>query len=92
MANERPGRFRQEKKTCPRCKRRVRIGAHRCRGCGYRFPEDSGPRPAGLALGAGFPLFIMGTLILFAGNLPVALAVLGMAMVVIGLLLFFDPR
>jgi hypothetical protein len=92
MASERGGRLRQGRKTCPRCKRLVRIGARRCRRCGYPFPEGGGPRPAGLALGAGFPLFIMGTLILFAGSLPVALAVLGMAMVVVGLLLFFDPR
>jgi hypothetical protein len=64
----------------------------RCRGCGYRFPEGAGPRPAGLAYGAGFPLFLMGTLILFVKGIPLGLVVLGIAMVVIGLGLFFDPR
>jgi hypothetical protein len=43
-------------------------------------------------MGAGFPLFVMGTLILFASDLPVGLAVLASAMVVVGLGLFFDPR
>jgi ribosomal protein L40E len=80
------------KKTCPRCHRRVGVNARRCRRCGYAFPEGGGPRPAGLALGAGFPLFIMGTLTLFAGHLSVAIAVIASAMFVVGVGLFFDPR
>lgn len=80
------------KKTCPHCKRRVSLRASRCRGCRYPFPENRGPKPVGLAMGAGFPLFVMGTLILFASDLPVGLAVLAAAMVVVGLGLFFDPR
>ena len=43
----------------------VRDRAARCRTCGYRFPEQSSPKPAGLAMGAGFPLFVTGVLILF---------------------------
>src|SRR5439155_5118804 len=35
------------RKTCPRCKKRVRVNAIRCRGCGYAFPEGRGPRPVG---------------------------------------------
>jgi hypothetical protein len=80
------------KKTCPTCRRQVNERSRRCRGCGFRFPEGAGPRPAGLAYGAGFPLFVMGTLILFAKGIPLGLVVLGIAMVVVGLGLFFDPR
>jgi Uncharacterised protein family UPF0547 len=80
------------KKTCPHCKQRVLLQARRCRHCGYPFPEGRGPRPAGLAIGAGFPLFLMGTLILFAQDLSVGVVVFGTAMVVVGLGLFFDPR
>jgi hypothetical protein len=80
------------KKTCPGCQRRVLVGASRCLRCGYRFPEGAGPRPAGLAFGAGFPLFLMGTLILFARGLSTALTALAVGMVVVGLALWFDPR
>jgi hypothetical protein len=80
------------KKTCPRCHKQVNERVRRCRHCGYRFPEGAGPRAAGLAYGAGFPLFLMGTLILFVKDIPLGLALLGAAMVVIGLGLFFDPR
>lgn len=80
------------KKTCPRCGRRTRTGAVRCRRCGYRFPEKSGPRPAGLAMGAGFPLFLVGTLILLTQEISTTLVIAATAMVLIGVLLFFDPR
>jgi hypothetical protein len=80
------------RKTCPRCEKRVGLNASRCRRCGYRFPEGTGPKPAGLALGAGFPLFLMGTLILFAGGLPTALTVMAVGMLLVGVALFFDPR
>jgi hypothetical protein len=80
------------KKTCPRCEKHVSERARRCRQCGYRFPEGAGPRPAGLAYGAGFPLFVMGTLILFARDIPIGLSLLAAGMVVVGLGLFFDPR
>lgn len=43
-------------------------------------------------MGAGFPLFLMGSLILFASDVPVGLAIVAAAMVVVGLGLFFDPR
>jgi hypothetical protein len=43
-------------------------------------------------MGAGFPLFLMGTLILFAGDVPTTVAIVAGAMVVVGLGLFFDPR
>jgi hypothetical protein len=79
------------KKTCPRCQRRVRVNTRRCRGCNYVFPEGGGPRPFGLALGAGFPLFFMGTLILFVGDLSFGIAIAGAAMVLVGVGLFFDP-
>jgi hypothetical protein len=80
------------RKTCPRCKHQPRLRAARCRKCGYRFPESSSPRPAGLAMGAGFPLFVTGTLILLAGDLPTAITAIAAAMVVVGAVLFFDPR
>jgi hypothetical protein len=80
------------RKTCPRCRRRVLLSTTRCLRCGYRFPENRGPKPAGLAMGAGFPLFLMGTLILFAGGLPTALTVVAAGMLIVGVALFFDPR
>jgi hypothetical protein len=43
-------------------------------------------------MGAGFPLFLMGSLILFAHDLPFTLAMVAAGMVVVGLGLFFDPR
>ena len=80
------------RKTCPRCAKRTSAQAARCRGCGYRYPEKSSPRPAGLAMGAGFPLFLVGTLILLTREISSTLAILAGAMVFVGLLLFFDPR
>lgn len=80
------------KKTCPRCQKRVGVGAGRCRRCKYPFPEGRGPRPVGLALGAGFPMFLMGSLILFASGISTQLVVGATAMVVVGIALFFDPR
>jgi hypothetical protein len=80
------------RKSCPRCERRTGAQAARCRGCGYRYPEKSSPKPAGLAMGAGFPLFLVGTLILLTREISGTLAVLAAAMVFVGLLLFFDPR
>jgi ribosomal protein L40E len=80
------------KKTCPRCKRRVSERAARCRHCGYRFPEKSSPWAAGPALGAGFPLVMMGVLTLFVAGSSPALVVVAAGMVFVGLLLFFHPR
>jgi ribosomal protein L40E len=80
------------RKTCPRCGRRTGNQAARCRRCGYRYPEKSSPKPAGLAMGAGFPLFVTGTLILLTAGISTTLFVLAGAMVFVGLLLFFDPR
>ena len=48
------------KKTCPRCEHQSGTVPHTAGSCGYRFPEQSSPRPAGLAMGAGFPLFVTG--------------------------------
>jgi ribosomal protein L40E len=80
------------RKTCPRCERRTGAQAARCRGCGYRYPEKASPRPAGLAMGAGFPLFLVGTLILLTKEISSTLAMIAGAMVFFGLLMFFDPR
>ena len=80
------------RKTCPRCGKRTGNQAARCRRCGYRYPEKSSPKPAGLAMGAGFPLFVTGTLILLTADISTTLSVLAGAMVFVGLLLFFDPR
>jgi hypothetical protein len=80
------------RKTCPRCQNIVRDRAAYCRRCRYRFPEQSSPKPAGLAMGAGFPLFVTGVLILFVGDLSPALVAISMFMVVAGVVLFFDPR
>jgi hypothetical protein len=43
-------------------------------------------------MGAGFPLFVTGVLILFIGNLSPALVGIATMMVVVGVVLFFDPR
>jgi ribosomal protein L40E len=80
------------RKTCPRCERRTGAQAARCRRCGYRYPEKSSPKPAGLAMGAGFPLFLVGTLILLTSDISNKMAIAAAAMVFVGLLLFFDPR
>jgi ribosomal protein S27AE len=82
------------RKTCPRCGLEARARRARCRRCGYRYPEQASPKPAGLAMGAGFPLFVTGVLILFAGagDLSPALIAVSTAMVVAGVVLFFDPR
>ena len=80
------------RQTCPRCGREARERAARCRGCGYRFPEQSSPKPAGLAMGAGFPLFVTGTLILLVGQLSTVVTAIAATMVVVGAVLFFDPR
>ena len=80
------------KKTCPRCGRQARERAARCRGCNYRYPEQSSPKPAGLAMGAGFPLFVTGTLILLVGDLSTVINAVAAIMVVVGAVLFFDPR
>jgi hypothetical protein len=88
----RPWQNPRVKKTCPRCGKRVGNNAARCRGCGYRFPERSGPRPAGLALGVGFPLFFTGVLILFIQDTSGPLKWGAAAMILVGALMFFDPR
>ncbi len=80
------------RKTCPRCGRETRERAARCRGCGYRFPEQSSPKPAGLAMGAGFPLFVTGTMMLIVGELSTLVTAIAATMVVVGVVLFFDPR
>jgi hypothetical protein len=43
-------------------------------------------------MGAGFPLFLMGTLILFVGDISGMLAIGAGTAVIVGLGLFFDPR
>jgi hypothetical protein len=80
------------KKTCPRCEKRVSERAAYCRGCGYSFPEKSSPWAAGPALGAGFPLVLMGVLTMFFAGSSVVLVVVAGTMVLVGLLLFFHPR
>jgi uncharacterized protein UPF0547 len=80
------------KKTCPRCQARVSERAARCRHCGYYFPEKSSPWAAGPALGAGFPLAIMGVLTIFLAGSSTPILVIGGAMLLVGLLLSFHPR
>jgi hypothetical protein len=80
------------KKTCPRCKSRVSERAAVCRHCSYSFPEKSSPWAAGPALGAGFPLVMMGVLTMFIAGSSTLLVILAGAMVLTGLLLFFHPR
>ena len=79
------------KKTCPRCDRRVSERAAHCRGCGYSFPEKSSPWAAGPAIGAGFPLVLMGVMTMFFAD-SVPLVIVAGTMVLVGLLLFFHPR
>lgn len=43
-------------------------------------------------MGAGFPLFVTGVLILFVGDLSPLLVAISTTMVVVGVVLFFDPR
>jgi hypothetical protein len=43
-------------------------------------------------MGAGFPLFVTGTLILLVGDLPTTMNAIAATMVVVGAILFFDPR
>jgi hypothetical protein len=43
-------------------------------------------------MGAGFPLFLVGTLILLTKEISSTLAMIAGAMVFFGLLMFFDPR
>jgi hypothetical protein len=43
-------------------------------------------------MGAGFPLFLVGTLILLTQEISTTLVIAATAMVLIGVLLFFDPR
>jgi hypothetical protein len=80
------------KKTCPRCQKRVSERAASCRGCGYSFPEKSSPWAAGPALGAGFPLVMMGVLTMMIAGTSALLVIIAGAMVLVGLLLFFHPR
>jgi hypothetical protein len=80
------------KKTCPRCQKRVSERAAYCRGCGYSFPEKSSPWAAGPALGAGFPLVMMGVLTMMIAGTSALLVIVSGAMVLVGLLLFFHPR
>ena len=80
-----------QKKTCPRCKRRVSERAARCRQCGYFFPEKSSPWAAGPAVGVGGPLVLVGVMTLFIVGVSPWM-VLAAAVVFVGLLLFFHPR
>jgi hypothetical protein len=80
------------KKTCPICKKRVSERAARCRHCRYSFPEKSSPWSAGPALGAGFPLVMMGVLTLFLAGGSTGLLALGTGMTLVGGLLAFHPR
>jgi hypothetical protein len=80
------------KKTCPSCKSRVSERAARCRHCGYNFPEKSSPWAAGPALGLGFPLVLMGVLTLFLAGSSTGISLIGGAMTLAGVLLFFHPR
>jgi hypothetical protein len=43
-------------------------------------------------MGVGFPLFLVGTLILLTQEISTTLVIVSTAMVLIGVLLFFDPR
>ena len=80
-----------QKKTCPRCKRRVSERAARCRQCGYFFPEKSSPWAAGPAVSVGGPLVLVGVMTLFIVGVSPWM-VLAAAVVFVGLLLFFHPR
>jgi uncharacterized protein (DUF983 family) len=80
------------KKTCPRCKRRVRESAARCRGCGYSFPEKSSPWAAGPAYGIGFPLVLMGVFTMFILGLSTWTVLVAGAVALVGVLFFFHPR
>jgi hypothetical protein len=80
------------KKTCPRCKRRVRESAARCRGCGYSFPEKSSPWAAGPAYGVGFPLVLMGVFTMFIIGISPGLVIGAGAVALVGVLFFFHPR
>lgn len=80
------------KKTCPRCKARVSVRAARCRHCRYSFPEKSSPWAAGPALGVGFPLVLMGVLTLLLAERSTGFVIVGSALVLVGVLLFFHPR
>jgi FtsH-binding integral membrane protein len=63
-----------------------------CRHCGYSFPEKSSPWAAGPALGAGFPLVMVGVLMMFFAGSSTWFVVAAGALVFVGLLLFFHPR
>jgi uncharacterized protein UPF0547 len=80
------------KKTCPRCKRRVRENAARCRHCGYSFPEKSSPWPAGPAFGVGFPLVLIGVMTMFIIGLSPGLVIAAGVIALVGMLFFFNPR
>src|SRR5215213_87873 len=82
-----PMKIGRLKKTCPRCSRIVSYNAARCRKCGYRFPERSGPRAAGLGMGVGFPLFVTGVLILFVNDTPTPLRWAAAGMILVGALM-----
>ncbi len=43
-------------------------------------------------MAVGFPLFLMGTAVLFAGDAPVISAAVATAAIVVGVVLFFDTR
>jgi hypothetical protein len=80
------------KKTCPRCEKRVRESAGRCRGCGYAFPEKSSPWAAGPAYGVGFPLVLMGVFTIFIIGLSWELVLVAGGLILVGTLFFMHPR
>ena len=82
------------KKTCPRCENQVRDRAARCRRCRYRFPEQSSPQARGPCDGRRVPAVRDRgpDPVRRCGDLSPALIAISMAMVVAGVVLFFDPR
>ena len=80
------------KKTCPRCRRRVRDSAARCRHCGYSVPEKSSPWAAGPAYGLGFPLVLIGVFTIFIVGISWQLVLVAGALIFVGTLFFMHPR
>ena len=58
---------------------------------GSPSPKSS-PWAAGPALGAGFPLTMIGVLTLLIAGHSTLLVIMAAAMVLVGILLFFHPR
>ena len=87
------GQSGREEDLPPLQPNRVANNAARCRGCGYRFPERSGPRPAGLGDGRRLPAVRHGRPDpVRRGHVRAARAGSRPAMILVGALMFFDPR